>query len=207
MGCLAAAMVVSSSVVAAPAAHKRCDSYTREVRIGDRLADAGMWGNFRNKPGSVRFESYALLQQARAGLKGLVPPVDLCPSQCRLAPTPLIVFASIPRKYKHDYADKQHCQAHLTRTRQTPLFYKGRAFTSLEAIGAWLGDFTQGKGVDGQDLYRRCDASCSPQYTYLITTTATGYLLDAQVVCGHARDKDDNTYDLASRVRWYCVAK
>jgi hypothetical protein len=67
-----------------------------------------------------------------------------------------------------------------------------------------VGLFTRGKGDDGEELYRLCDGQCSPHYLWVISRDADRLVVDAEVTCGHARDRDDNRYDLSYGLRWVC---
>ena len=90
-------------------------------------------------------------------------------------------------------------------TTKNPIEYRKTNFASIEAINTWFSDFSQGKGKDGENLYQRCDGLCSPQYTTIIEEKERGsYDVHAQVVCGPARDKNDNNYNLELFLRWTC---
>ena len=89
-------------------------------------------------------------------------------------------------------------------TSKAPLAFPEQRFGSPEQISSWFGDFSQGKGEEGKALYRQCDGSCSPSYTTSITKKDDAFVLLAKVVCGHARDKEDNLYELGYAYRWRC---
>ena len=65
------------------------------------------------------------------------------------------------------------------------------------------------KVVNGEDLYERCPGMCTPRYTYVIRDAGddSGLVVDTEVVCGHARDRGDNSYSLEYALRWTCPAE
>ena len=158
----------------------------------------------RNQEGSIRFESGRMLGEALKTFASLKPP-EACVSQCSDA-KPLLVFDSEPAKYLSDYGDKSKCEGYFSATKKSPYRYSGRKFASPAEFNDWFSDFSQGKGDDGSDLYEKCDGDCSPRYRSFITPNGHKLAVDAEVVCGPARDKDDNNYKLKFMVRWTCKA-
>jgi hypothetical protein len=146
--------------------------------LGESVGNANTWDNLRNNEGSLRFETTKLLT---SGLDILAPEVSL-------------KMTSIPAKHKDNYRNEEYCGSKYEKTKETPITYSNKKFSSPEDLNAWISDFSQGKGDDGKSLYKKCDKDCSPQYSYLITKEGEDLLVDAHVVCGHARDKNDNTY-------------
>jgi hypothetical protein len=146
--------------------------------LGETVGNASTWDNLRNNEGSLRFETEKLLTQ---GLNILVPAISL-------------KMTSIPRKYKQKYRNEEYCKAKYEETIKNPLTYPNKKFSSSEDLNEWISDFSQGKGDDGENLYLKCDRDCSPQYSYLIIKKGADLLVDAYAVCGHARDKNDNTF-------------
>lgn len=167
------------------------------------LASAAAWSNLRNQAGSIRFESGRLVASALSKL----PQDNSSSASCKLdcaSPKPAVMFTSVPNRFLKEYSDRDRCEQHLKKTKANPLQYTARKFRSLEEFNAWYGDFSQGKGKDGADLYKNCDGSCSPQYSTLIKPQGSVLEVDAQVVCGPARDKDDNQYKLSYSYIWTC---
>ncbi len=195
--------LLSTSAAAAP-----CESIFKDTPGEKATANANAWANWRSNPGSISAESKRLLSNANKGIEKLNQPTDLCPAECKPATAPRIIFRSIPSSYLSSYSDKAKCTELLSATQRKPISYPDRKFADMDALNSWFGDFSQGKGSDGKDLYQRCDGDCSPQYECDITKGTDGKLsLDARVVCGHARDKDQNTYDLSYVFRWECLPK
>ncbi|HTS51695.1 MAG TPA: hypothetical protein VMH26_00315 [Burkholderiales bacterium] len=53
-------------------------------------------------------------------------------------------------------------------------------------------------------LYQKCGGSCSPRYFMDVFQDADRFVATLEVVCGHARDKADNSYAVTSGYRWAC---
>ena len=148
-----------------------------------KIATAATWANLRNKPGSLRFETGEMLKCGLAKLKE----------------NQILKIISIPNAFRIDSDDNSYCAAKSEETSKTPLTFDAGQFSALEEINTWIEKFSQGKGEEGKVLYSKCDRSCSPQYTYLITKLSAENLnVSANVICGPARDKDDNQYALES---------
>ena len=52
-----------------------------------------------------------------------------------------------------------------------------KLFATLAELNSWVGDFSQGKGTDGETLYKLCPRSCSPDYKYSIRKDNSGRFL------------------------------
>lgn len=194
-GCLSSSAVLAQS----------CAGHERVVEVETATATASSWSNLRNNPGSLRFESARLLTRA-TGDNTAPPPADLsCPAGCSVPKAPEVLFVSVPQKYLSDYSEREHCEQLRQATTKKPFTYANRTFTDSSGLNDWFGDFSQGKGKDGKDLYSKCDGACSPQYTCEIRRDGkSGLVVNASVVCGAARDKDDNSYRLTLAYRWAC---
>jgi len=177
----------------------------KRVPLKSLQASAGTWANLRNNPGSLRYESSAIVGQALKNLPTLTPPTDLCTGGCG-APVAQIFFVSIPNKFLKDYDEREKCAKLEAATKKAPYLYSGLKFDSLDAFNSWYSDFSQGKGEEGTDLYSKCDGVCSPQYTTVLRQDGGKLLADASVVCGPARDKDDDLYVLKVDYLWKCAA-
>ena len=83
-----------------------------------------------------------------------------------------------------------------------------RSSSSAE-FASLFNEFSQGKGKEGKELYRKCPGSCSPQYdnNLEIDRGSNAMKVTASVVCGHARDKDDNTFMLVAMLKTECPPK
>jgi hypothetical protein len=187
-----------SAVLATPT----CLSLHKEVEFESRLATAGFWANYRNREGSVNYEMEEMLNAADHQAEGIMSRPK-CSGVCNNG-TLFLVFRSTPTKRLTDYKDFKHCAELEKETTTTPIVYSERRFKSRDEAKDWYHRLTQGKGSDGKDLYRRCDRDCSPAYTTLVTKHDKQFVLTSRITCGHARDKDDNTYRLSSAFIWSC---
>ena len=157
-------------------------SPTQEI-LETKSATASAWDNFRKNPGSLNFESARMIAAAEAGLKD----------------GQAIYFSSVPGKFLSSYPDKPQCERLAEQTTRSPLVFSGLSFQSLSDFDSWFGDFSQGRGREGEKLYRLCPGSCSPQYFCYIYKKPSGkFEVRAEVICVVVRDKSDNIYVLKS---------
>lgn len=182
-----------------------CSPQNRFDPLDTVTASAATWTNFRNGEDSLRFQAAKLLGSAISKLPGASRPEDLCDAECLVAQFPEIVLTAIPQKLLADYDDREKCQRLLESTKIQPFRFKDKTFTSLEALTDWFSDFSAGRGPDGKTLYAQCDGLCSPQYKLFVSKRPdTTLSLNAEVICGHARDKNDNHYTLSQGFLWSC---
>ena len=186
------------------AAADDCGSAYVDVPGTSALGSASLFSNARSASNSLKVQSRTLLEQAAAHRKLMAPPPSGCPAGCKPAGPPLLVFRSVPNMFRADYSDAGVCKKLEAQTRATPFRYGKITFASLDDLNSWFSDFSQGDGPEGKDLYRRCAGECSPQYTNLIDIAGT-FNLVAEVVCGPARDKSDNQYQLSIAYRFACL--
>ncbi len=176
-----------------------------QQQVGNTTASANFFSNVAKRPGSLAFESQALLKKAKAMAATAEPS---CAEGCRSQGSAKIVLRTTPNKYLGEYDDFAHCKALLEQTTAKAIQYQGMSFESSDEFNEWYQDFTSGKGKEGEDLYSRCDLSCSPQYTSTISERPSGELLaSTSVICGHARDKSENNYRLTAELHWLCAEK
>ncbi len=197
-------VMMSISILVRAEGDKDCSSYVKETKIESGLASASMLANVQNKKGSVRFETREMLKKAETNLANAEKPAGLCPSDCKLPGTPMIVFKSVPNNFLIDYDQREKCEMLQIQTERNPFTYSDKEFDTMQGLENWFSNFSQGKGGDGKNLYERCSGECSPQYKNIITNTENKLVLNAEVVCGHARDKKDNNYKLSYSYRWVC---
>lgn len=190
-------------------AQDNCNSSYRDISIQSKIADAGFFANVRGKEGSVSVESNSLLTKAEELITSQTPPQLACPKGCSLAKLPVIHFQSIPQKFLKDSSDSDYCKTLENSTMKEPIQYSKSDITSIKELNDWIGELSQGKGKEGGDLYKKCDKSCSPQYEYKIERASlsdSSKTAKASIICGPARDKDDDMYKLTAFFRWSCVA-
>ncbi len=169
-------------------AQAACDTEAKLVDFKKTVATADLWSNYRSKPGSIAHDSSEMLKSALIAFKKNI-------SDC--AKNAQIFFYSIPAKFLNDYSDKNYCEEFFKKTKESPIKYSALEFEDMDQFSSWFNEFSQGKGKQGKELYNKCDRSCSPQYKSIITEVASGIKADVEVICGPARDKDDNNYKLS----------
>lgn len=203
---LSIACVTFCTVIEPITAHSddTCTPASQDQGIEKKEATASSWANVRNAEGSIRFESQRLLKKALDDLTAAKAPAQICGEACRPEPAPQLLFTSVPKSFLKDYSEAQTCAGFLKTTTAKPFVYSNRTFASADELTSWFSDFSQGSGVDGKDLYERCPGACSPQYTCIVHKEGETFKLNAEVICGHARDKDENAYKLATSYRWSC---
>lgn len=127
-----------------------------------------------------------------------------CPASCKVVSTS-IQFSAIPKKFLTSYSDRQKCLKHKKETLSSPLVYTGAVFKSAKEFAENFSQFSQGKGQQGGDLYKRCDGACSPQFNVEITPLGgESYKQSTKVICGEARDKSDGQYILKTTLVQHC---
>lgn len=201
-----AALLISTAPVSA---ETQCASVSKDFPVKETEASASFWGNLRGHKGSISYESNAIFQEAKESSNNLARPENFCPKGCEVGKRAVFIFRSEPQKYLSTYEDSAHCLALLKKTTKNPFTYSTNRISSVDELNDWIADLSQGKGENGADLYEKCDRSCSPRFEYTIARrgeAADQYLVTASVVCGPARDKDNNMYTLDAFFRWSCEA-
>jgi hypothetical protein len=198
--CLVAALLLAKNAIAA---QPPCSVARRDLPVGSALASAGFFANLRNARHSINYTTDELLTKARRIAQVATPEPRGCKDPCT-TPVVAIVFTSTPNLVLDSYDESTECQRYFEETRLNPIVYEKRAFDSEEEAKEWYHDLTRGSGEDGEDLYTRCPGMCSPAYSSVAYKQGEKFIVTATVVCGHARDKDDDQYKLTASVRWIC---
>lgn len=180
-----------------------CVQPANDIPVGHTLASAGFFDNLRNSDDSIRFQMDELLSKSEAQASQQAQPPRPCTQSCA-HPVVAVVFASVPNMTLSAYGDSPTCQKLLEETTKDPIVYAKRTFQTQQDAKEWYNDLTQGDGADGEDLYTRCPGSCSPAYSSVIYRIGDKLVVTTSIICGHARDKDDNQYRLTSSLRWMC---
>jgi hypothetical protein len=180
-----------------------CTPLGREIPLQASLASAGFFANLRNADHSIRARTDQMLQDARSAAQTMSTQEASCMRSCK-APKVAVLFHSTPYRYLPNHKEATQCQALLETTTKTPIVYEKRRFPSDDQARAWYEDLTQGDGTDGEDLYRRCPGACSPAYSSVAYRDGSEFVVSTSIVCGHARDKDDDQYSLSTGLRWIC---
>jgi hypothetical protein len=203
--CAALGVVVALSVsLARPAiGQPKCAPLNVDIPIRSTLASASFFANIRNSDDSIRFRMDELLTQAKAAAHERYTQESTCRRDCTNAVV-AVLFSSSPNKTLADYDETSTCQQIYEKTFKSPIVYDKRSFDSEDAAKDWYNDLTQGDGTDGEDLYEKCPGKCSPSYSTTAYEDAGKFIVTTSIVCGHARDKDDNQYRLNAALRWIC---
>ncbi len=178
-----------------------CSGHEEKTKESRVTASAGFFDNLFNRERSLRYQSERVFKES----KELVDQIRKNPGcfvRCKpFAPT--LHFHSEPRVREADHKDFSLCEDLLKKTQQEPILFE-REFTLLEELNDWVSDLSQGDGEDGEKLYELCPGLCSPEYSYTIEFYPGRYNAHAEIICGHARDKDDDQYLLSSQLDIGC---
>lgn len=183
-----------------------CASVTKKFKMEAQSVSASTFANWMSRKGSIRYESKRMFEDAKAYYVSGNLPANFCPANCQVARRPKLIFKSVPNKFRTQYADAAKCEAAFKKTKSKPLVYTQTLEPDVEPLAEWIGEFSQGNGEAGVQLYRDCDGSCSPQFYYDIRLRRDKLEVEAAVVCGPARDKYDNTYTVEYSFIWSCEA-
>jgi hypothetical protein len=183
-----------------------CGATTSRTLVEIKDASAGFFSNFRGAEGSIKYQSGAILERALAIQKDLKPPQLSCPQGCVRSSTSSIEFVARPSEFNKEHEENEKCLRYFIQTTGRPLTWLRAPFGDFDEFSKRFSDFSQGSGAAGEELYRKCDGACSPQYRILISQapSGSGYLADVYVVCGQPRDKDDDMYALETSLVWAC---
>jgi hypothetical protein len=200
LSCCLSLAVPNDMAVAGPSG---CTATAHERPVGSALASAGFFANLRNAKHSLNYLTDSLLDDARRVAHEITHQEQGCNTACP-SPVIAIVFRSTPRLLLTAYDEAQECERLYKQTLHKPIVYEKRSFDSEDDAKGWYHDLTTGSGDDGEDLYSRCPGKCSPAYSSVAYRQGEKFIVSASVVCGHARDKDDDQYTLSAAVRWVC---
>ncbi|MEN9846298.1 MAG: hypothetical protein RIS36_1445 [Pseudomonadota bacterium] len=202
---IASAVVCALTWITGALAQSPCAPSQQDTFIQATVASAGFFDNLRNSDDSIRYQMDHLLSLSESRAHELRQHMSPCRSPSCGSPVIAVVFTSTPNLTLPEYEDFPSCQKLLEATRQQPIVYKDREFNTQEEAKEWYNDLTQGDGTDGENLYDRCPGQCSPSYSSVIYRARGKFLVTTSIICGHARDRDDNQYRLSSSLRWICL--
>lgn len=197
------ALLLTLVAVSQTWATPKCAPLNKEVSVRAVVASAGFFANLRNADYSVGYVTDALLRESEVAAARLSAVESDCRPNCPNAVV-AIVFSSVPNITLREYDERARCEVLLEKTRRHPIQFLDRSFNGRDEFEDWYKDLTQGDGKDGESLYEQCPGRCSPQYSSTIVKRGEKLVVSTSVVCGHARDKDDDQYVLRSAVRWIC---
>lgn len=183
-----------------------CQEIEVSQSIETRAASASLFDNWLNLRGTVRRESQLMFTQAQQRLRTLLIPPKGCPKPCKISEKPQMTFESLPSKILQGYSDSEKCESYFQKSKQDPITYEHN-FSAVDDLVSWVQELSKGNGVDGEDLYRRCDGACSPRYYYSIDLVSRPFSIKAKIICGHARDKSENMYNISFGFSWICLSQ
>lgn len=202
---VAAAASPDASGVADPAENggKACAPGGRDTPIADEPASSGIMYNLAEHPKSIRAVAGRLLDEALGRQQGLE--TGLACADCKGTGRARIVYRVAPVHFLPDREQKAVCLRLDAQTRKRPFEFAPRSFGSVTELNDWIMGFSQGRGEDGQELYRRCAANCSPRYEFVIAREADGLQVETKVQCGPARDRSSDEYAVSTALRVECA--
>ncbi len=184
---------------------KACASGAVDVPIANEPASAGIMYNLAEHPKSIRAVAGRLLNDALE--KQQSPAAGLACADCKTPERPRIVYRVAPVHFLHAREQNAVCLRLDTQTRKRPFEFAPRRFATVTELNDWVMEFSQGRGKEGQELYRLCSANCSPRYQFEIAQDADGLSVDTQVQCGSARDRASDEYAVSTALRVGCAVE
>lgn len=202
----AACLALTAAIVTGTPAHAQsgCTPLNTDIPVRSTLASAGFFANLRKASNSISYLMDQLITESESKASNIMQQETSCKRSCTNSVV-AVVFSSIPNMTLPDYEDSPTCQQLYESTQKDPIKYSGRTFDSQEDAEEWYDELTQGDGTDGEDLYAKCPGMCSPSYSSVSYKHGGKFIVSTSIVCGHARDKDDNQYRLTAALRWICL--
>lgn len=179
-----------------------CPDPENETLLASELGSAGFVHNMAHHPESLRAIAQRLLEDA---LNGDHDQARDCAPNCTPAEPAEVVYRVIPAGFLAREDQHAVCLEFETETKDNPLRFDSRVFDTVDALNDWIMEFSQGRGKDGELLYKQCSSNCSPRYTFLIAEQRAGFEVKTEVLCGLARDKSNNRYRISTALRRRCA--
>jgi hypothetical protein len=207
--CLSLMAVANSSGENVPAVPtpqgKACAPGAADVPIAKEPASAGIMYNLAEHPKSIRAVAGRLLIEALE--KQQSPAAGLTCADCKNPARPRVVYTVAPVHFLQEREQKAVCLRLDAQTRKRPFEFAPRRFATVTELNDWVMEFSQGRGTEGQELYRLCAANCSPRYQFEIAQDADGLSVTTQVQCGLARDRASDEYAVSTALRVGCAVE
>lgn len=181
-----------------------CKPGVADVPIASEVGSAGIMYNIAEHPASIRAVAGRLLNEALDRQKKAASAATAC-GDCR-DDKPRVVYRVGPINLLPKQEQQTVCRKLDAQTRARPFEFPSRHFESISALNDWVMAFSQGRGEEGKELYRRCEANCSPNYQFTIEPDQAGLQVETRVHCGLARDRDSDDYDVSTALRLECSA-
>ncbi len=180
-----------------------CAASIDEAPLAEATGSAGIMYNLAEHPKSIRAVAAKLLTEALDSSAAHTP--TACAEGCEPAKSPKVVYRVAPLKFIAPDKQQALCKTLERDTERHPLLFPTQEFTNVEELNSWVMEFSQGRGEQGKRLYEQCGGNCSPRYTFVIASGTNGLQVDTQVICGLARDRDDEDYHISTAIRNQCT--
>ena len=181
-----------------------CPTQATLVPLAEERGSVGLMKNLAEHPESMRAVAEKLLTAAVENTEFLAP--SACTGDCGTNVKAEIVYVVEPTVFLPEEKQNQVCLDFEQSTKSNPMEFGPKTFPSVEGLNTWISDFTRGKGEDGEKLYAACSSNCSPRYTFFINKDGEQLTVNSDVLCGLARDKDEEFYRIATKIRQTCSA-
>lgn len=181
-----------------------CPRLLAERPLAHETGSAGIMKNLAETEDSIKAIATRLLEEALDGQKPSQQ--SGCDANCPDQGVAEVIYRVRPSALLPENEQNELCLTLEKTTAKTPLRYAPSPFATFDALNEWLSRFTQGQGEDGEQLYEICAANCSPRYTFVIAQQSPGYAVQAEVLCGLARDRAVDTYEISTATRHRCAA-
>ncbi len=173
-----------------------------DTPLANEPASSGIMFNLAEHPKSIRAVAGRLLDEALVQQQGLE--AGLACADCKGPGRARVVYKVAPMHFLPDREQKAVCLKLDGQTRKRPFEFAPRRFGSVTELNDWIMGFSQGRGPEGEELYRRCSANCSPRYEFVIAREKEGLNLETRVQCGPARDRSSDEYAISTALRVDC---
>ena len=181
-----------------------CPKQATLVPLADERGSVGLMKNLAEHPESMRAVAEKLLKSAVDNTEFLAP--SACTGECSENVKAEIVYVVQPIAFLPPEKQNQVCLDFEESTKSNPMQFGPKTFPSVEGLNTWISDFTRGNGDDGKKLYDACSSNCSPRYTFFIEKDGEQLTVTSDVLCGLARDKDEEFYQVATQIRQTCLS-
>lgn len=176
-----------------------------ETPLMEEKGSAGIMYNLAEHPKSIRAVAAKLLSAALDSTAAKVPPA--CAAGCTPAKDPEVIYRVAPAAFLPKAKQQALCLGLEQETQSAPLNFSAQEFNTVDELNSWVMEFSQGRGPEGLKLYAQCGGNCSPRYTFVIAPGASGLRVQTQVICGLARDRENDDYDVSTALRKRCEAE
>lgn len=183
---------------------KRCLSEKEAIHFVDRkTAEASVLSSLFASKKTLSAVVDEMTKRVEKELDGFKAPS--CLSACGASVDRAARFMVRPKKELTSYGDKQLCQRLEKETKASPIVIEKSGFVSASSFSSWFGDVAKGSGTEGKVLYEKCPGDCSPRYEITLDKALNG-TYDARInaICGEARDKKDNKFELELSYLFQC---